>query len=148
MASVDRVVERYAALKSVQPFTWKGNEAIFSAEGVQFEVAFKARSINHRTYGPISGFQAGFYQRQWKDAPWKYKPTGEGNAMAIFATVSAIVKDFLTSRKPQYVWFVADEPTRVRLYNKLIRRMVVPGYEAEINAEGIYMLRRTKSVFE
>lgn len=145
---VERVAARYAALKNVLPFTWHRDVARFDVEGAGFDVEFKARHITHPKYGGIMGFQVAFYKRADKDAPWQYKPTGEGNALPIFATVGAIVRDFLVRRKPQYVWFVADEPSRVRLYNRLIQKLVVPGYDAEVTADGKYTLRRTKSVFE
>lgn len=148
MTPAARVARRYAALKDAQPFEWRGDIATFEVDGTKFEVQFKGKSINHPKYGGIRGFEAGFYRKQDKGAPWQYKPTGEGNAFAIFATVTAIVKDFLTKRKPEYVWFVADEPQRERLYNRLLKKLVVPGYEAEITDDGKYTLRRTKSVFD
>lgn len=144
----DRVAARFAALRDVRPFTWKGDVASFEIDGTVFEAAFKGRTITHPTHGRISGFEGSFYKRGDKGAPWMYKPTGEGKALPVFATVTAIVKHFLVHKKPPFVWFVADEATRVRLYNMLIRRMVVPGYEAEVTGEGMYTLRRTKSVFE
>ncbi len=143
-----RVAARYAALQSVLPFTWHRDLARFDVEGTTFEVEFKYRRINHPKHGGIEGYQVSFYKQRDKDAPWQYKPTGEGNALPILGTVSAVVRDFLVKRKPKYIWFVADEPARERLYNRLIRKLVVPGYDAEITDQGKYTLRRTKSVFE
>ena len=149
MASmVERVAARYALFQEVQPFIWRGNYATFYVDGVPFEVEFKGKSINHHKFGPISGYQVSFYKAAFKDAPWAFKPTGEGKALPILGTVVAIVKDFLAKRSPLYVWFVADEDTRARLYNRLIKRMVTPAYAAEITGHGLYTLRRTKSVFE
>jgi hypothetical protein len=142
------LARRYAALREALPFTWHGDIASFVSNGTAFEVAFKGRSIRHPKYGAISGFEVSFYRKSDKGAPWQYQPTGEGNAFSIFATVSAVVKEFLVKRKPSFVWFVADEPTRVRLYDKLLQKLVVPGYEAEVTDDGKYTLRRTKSVFD
>jgi hypothetical protein len=143
-----RIAQRFAALRDAQPFKWHGDYASFEIAGVPFEVAFKGKSINHPKYGPISGFEVGFYRKVDKGAPWQYKPTGEGHPFTIFATVSAVVREFLVRRKPSYIWFVADEPTRMRLYDKLLQKLVVPGYEAEVIDGGRYTLRRTKSVFD
>jgi hypothetical protein len=143
-----RVAQRFAALHGAQPYTWRGDYATFQVGETAFEVAFKGKSIVHPKYKGITGFEVGFYRKQDKGAPWQYKPTGEGNAFAIFATVTAVVKDFLIRRKPSFIWFVADEDTRARLYNKLIQKLVVPGYEAEVTGDGKYTLRRTKSVFD
>jgi hypothetical protein len=148
MTSAQAVAHRYAALRDAQPYTWHRDNALFEVDGVPFEVAFKGKSITHPKYGGISGFEVGFYRKQDKGAPWQYRPTGEGNPFAIFATVSAIIRDFLVKRKPSFVWFVADEPTRMRLYNKLLQKLVVPGYVAEVIDDGRYTLRRTKSVFD
>jgi hypothetical protein len=144
-----RLARRFvAALREPAPFTWRGDLASFELEGTLFEVAFKGKSIRHPKYGAISGFEVSFYRKADKGAPWQYKPTGEGNPFRIFATVNEVVKDFLIKRKPSFLWFVADEPTRVRLYNKLLQKLVVPGYEAEVTDDGKYTLRRTKSVFD
>lgn len=137
-------MNRAASLKDAQPYTWSGTTARFTAEGVPFEVEFKAQSIRHPTHGPITGFRLSFYKRADKDTPWQYKMTGEGKAFQILATVGAILRDFLTTKKPAFVWFVADEPSRTRLYDVLIQKMRLPGYVGEITADGKYTLRRLK----
>ncbi len=142
-ALAPKVAARYAAMHEALPFQWKGDIALFNVEGTAFEFAFKNRHITHPTYGPIQGFQAEFYKTNDKGMPWMYKPTGDGNAFVIFATVGAILREFLAKRKPLYVWFTADEPSRVRLYDALIRRMNVSGYVGEATATGKYTLRRT-----
>ena len=60
--------------------------------------------------------------------------TGDGDAMRIFASVIAIIKDFTKKEKPQQLAFSADKPawavdagkgqkgSREKLYKKLVQR--------------------------
>ena len=60
--------------------------------------------------------------------------TGEGDAMRIFATVIAIIRDFTKKEKPQELAFSADKPawmvdagkgqkgSREKLYKKMVQR--------------------------
>lgn len=45
--------------------------------------------------------------------------TGGGNAFQVFATVGAILRDFLRYRKPESIHFSAKEASRSKLYAKL-----------------------------
>ncbi len=46
--------------------------------------------------------------------------TGQGDALAIFATVRDIVMDFDRKVKSEFYKFGAKEPTRIRLYDRML----------------------------
>ncbi len=134
---------------------WKRDRAEFEvAAGPQAEkagfasiwyvVEFKNRSITHPKYGRISGYNISFFQKRSEGAPWQYKvDPGTVNPFQVFGGVAQAVKEFLTQRKPAYVWFTADEASRVKLYDRLIDKMLMPGYKAEVSGEGKYTIVRT-----
>ena len=49
--------------------------------------------------------------------------TGGGNAAQIFAIVLAGIRDFIAKFKPRYLIFDAAEPTRERLYRRMVNRL-------------------------
>jgi hypothetical protein len=56
--------------------------------------------------------------------------TGEGNALKIFGTVVAIVKEFVAAEKPEFMTFSAkkDETSRVKFYKRLAKKLEAVGY--------------------
>lgn len=57
----------------------------------------------------------------------EYGVTGAGDAGAIFATVMSAIKDYIATRKPDFITFNAKEPSRQKLYSRMVSRM--PGYQ-------------------
>lgn len=49
--------------------------------------------------------------------------SGDGQSFQIFATVAAILKDFISSNPPQPIRFSAKEPSRAKLYQRLAQMM-------------------------
>lgn len=49
--------------------------------------------------------------------------TGGGNAFQVFATVSAILRDYLAHRKPSGITFTAKGSSRIKLYQRLAKSM-------------------------
>jgi len=132
------------------PIKWKGDKATFAIGDMGYTIAFKRKSIRHPKYGQINGVEVGFYQTRSEGAPWQYLQTDspEVNAFQVFGTVLQAVKEFAGKvSPPEYMWFVADEPSRVRLYDALLRRVDVPGYRSEVTGDGKYTLVREKSLF-
>lgn len=58
-------------------------------------------------------------------SPNAYGITKTGGSFAIFATMSEILKDFVQKKKPHRIQFTAraSEPSRVRLYQRLVDRV-------------------------
>ncbi len=74
--------------------------------------------------------------------------SGTGHAFQVFATVVAILKDFLRQVKPAKVYFSADEtePSRISLYNRFIDSVsdVIPGFRGRRVSQGVYEIARRK----
>lgn len=49
--------------------------------------------------------------------------TGSGNAIQIFNTVLAGIRDFIAKYTPNYLVFDAEEPSRVKLYTRIVQRL-------------------------
>jgi hypothetical protein len=49
-----------------------------------------------------------------------------GDAPRVFATVIAVMVDFMTSKQPDYVYFSSkvSEPSRIKLYDAMVRKAV------------------------
>lgn len=76
-----------------------------------------------------------------------YKIQDTGNARRVFATVIEIAKKEIKRRKPNYIFFTADEPSRIRLYDAFIKRLdkELPSYEIKPDTRpGVYILTRKK----
>lgn len=74
-----------------------------------------------------------------------YKATSTGNEFEVFATIKAIVNDFVTKKQPTNFQFSAasDEPTRIRLYDRMAKGLSDQhGYKLERKAGdgGIYYI--------
>lgn len=56
--------------------------------------------------------------------------TGEGDAMKILSTVTAITKEFVRDKSPGYLIFEADkgEKSRSKVYRHMLRRIKIPHY--------------------
>lgn len=69
---------------------------------------------------------------------------GTGDAFAVFATVLTITKAFLQTARPLSVEFSAEEPSRIKLYDRFISfiRGRIPNYQGKITAQGEYLLIR------
>ncbi len=138
------------SLSSAVDYKWvKSDRAVFSIEDatngtIPYVIHFKARNITHPKYGRISGYQVEFFQKADEELPWKYQLSATGHAFTILATVQKALAEFLLKQKPDYVWFVADEDSRMRLYDRLVSKMKLDGYAAERTDEGKYTIRRLK----
>jgi hypothetical protein len=84
------------------------------------------------------------------DVPARYGTDilGTGNAFRTFATVSAIMKDFLKAINPNVFYFSAEEPSRVRLYDRFAKQIKkITGYKfAKLLGEDdvLYILSKKK----
>ena len=53
--------------------------------------------------------------------------TGQGDASSIFATVFTAIKDYIAKYQPDFITFAAKEPSRRKLYSRMVTRL--PGYQ-------------------
>lgn len=77
---------------------------------------------------------------------WQTGITKTGQAFTIFATILAIMKDFVSTHHPNEIYFTADEPSRQKLYSRLGRmaRSLDPTYSYDSSGEpGQFRVYRT-----
>ena len=99
------------------PITWDRDRAMFkTADGRPGIVTFTP------TYDEYSLVDVEFSVQD------EFGVTGGGDAAAIFATVYSAIKDYIASRKPDFITFSAEEPSRQKLYSRMITR--IPGYQS------------------
>jgi hypothetical protein len=67
------------------------------------------------------------------DSRNEYGATGSGNELAVFATLKAILKEFIKAKKPGVIKFDADksEGNRVNLYTRLVKKNIPFGYKLQ-----------------
>jgi len=65
----------------------------------------------------------------------KLNVTGSGGELEVFSTIVEIMKMIIKEKSPTELRFTAEksEASRVKLYDKLINRIKVPGYDTEID---------------
>ena len=102
------------------PITWDRDRAIFkTADGRPGIVSFDADNPAPGDYSLVD------VEFSIQD---EFGVTGRGDATAIFATVHSAIKDYVASHKPDFITFSADEPSRKKLYSRMVSRM--PGYQS------------------
>ena len=81
---------------------------------IQWEFTFAL--VKSQSAGPRSG---------------KYGITGSGHAFAVFATVIAVMKEFIAKYRPDLMHFTATEASRAKLYDRFIKDVssVISGYQ-------------------
>ena len=92
-----------------------------TAQGNEIEVIF-AKALLDQDLWDIS------FQIEFKDESGRWRRTFDisntGDAPRIFATVLAVMSDFVERSTPDYIYFssATSEPSRVKLYNAMVRR--------------------------
>ena len=100
------------------PITWSRNRAHFkTANGRPGVITFEADSPDEGDYSLVD------IEFSVQD---EFGVTGAGDASAIFATVHSAIKDYIATHKPDFITFNAKEPSRRKLYSRMVGRM--PGY--------------------
>ena len=71
---------------------------------------------------------------------------GTGESIPIFATVIAILREFIQRARPVRIAFTAEEPSRIKLYDRFIRmiqqQQALPNYTAKNVGRGEYVIMR------
>lgn len=87
---------------------------------------------------------ASFYLVKGGQHDWRI--TGTGNEYKVFATVIAIIKNFLAQEggDVQYLHISAKEQSRTKLYARMIRSFNMPTFSYILNGEKAYMVKVKK----
>ena len=159
--SVGTLVERFdnptfESLPYKQIESWSdATKYRFAYEGEPYDVEFIATEREVPPNGEfLSGFNVSFFRERDSDhlqgqERGKYALTGGGGALPVLGTVVAIMRSFVETYRPAFLRFTADErePSRVRLYEKMIVRTRLDGYEPVVTppsagAVQFYLIQR------
>ena len=110
------------------PYQWyltpeSGQEARFTLEDMEYFVSFEY--YEKGVYNLVFGVEEETVARKFGGGRDPYAVNnfgilGTGKSYDVFSTVIAVLKDFLVKRHPQVVFFSAEEPSRRKLYDRLI----------------------------
>ena len=71
--------------------------------------------------------------------------TGAGKPIEVFNGALAAMKEFVKGTKPKYIYFSAKEPSRMKLYNLMVKKLASSAGFKVINAsQGNYLLHNKK----
>lgn len=62
--------------------------------------------------------------------------TNTGNALQVFATIKAMVSEFIKLNNPEAILFTAKEPSRVKLYDRMAKLFVAIGFRLDVDDSG------------
>jgi hypothetical protein len=101
------------------PITWNRNTARFkTANGRPGVVTFESDEPAEGDYSLVD------VEFSVQD---EFGVTGQGDASSIFATVFTAIKEYIATHSPDFITFAADEPSRRKLYSRMVTRL--PGYQ-------------------
>jgi hypothetical protein len=101
------------------PITWKRNRAYFkTANGRPGVVMFDSDEPAEGDYSLVD------IEFSIQD---EFGVTGQGDASSIFATVFTAIREYIANNSPDFITFDAKEPSRQKLYNRMVTRL--PGYQ-------------------
>ena len=104
------------------------NKHEFCAE---FESNGRTIRVDIEEMGGNFGWDIGFIEKSGKNGGMgDWAATGSGGELEVFATVKAIVHQFLQEYKPKKIGFASDrsELNRGKLYDRFVKRGMFPGY--------------------
>ena len=86
-------------------------------------------------------YDASFYLHTGhEETSWQI--SGTGNEYKVFATVMAIIKEFLTKEPDtEYIHMAASEPSRIKLYNRMARASGMAVLTFKTENEQRYLLK-------
>ena len=71
--------------------------------------------------------------------------TGEGKPIEVFNKTLVATKEFVKGAKPKYIYFSAKEPSRMKLYNLMVKKLASGAGFKVINAsQGNYLLQNRR----
>lgn len=78
------------------------------------------------------------YQPRFKDG---YTITDTGHQYSVFTTIMEIMKDFSQLYPVEWWYFTADEPSRKKLYNRMINRFEKTHFNIDIDFRRHYVVK-------
>lgn len=155
MQTFSEFIELNEVFNKVLPYKWtqRSNDfhkASFTApNGKQYLVALKY-------FEPFKNYNGEDYEGYWNlnfrieddrlmRLDKEFDILGTGDQFVVFATVIAVLKDFVSRVRPTRIEFSASEPSRIKLYNRfiaLVGRSLI-GYKGTQLDQGEYLIAKT-----
>jgi len=101
-------------INGVRELYSKNEDAQFLLQGIDGKD--KVVSVEFALKAKVSS-----YGDEWSEV--KHGVTGTGNAYAVFSTVINIIEDYLKNNPAKYLRIVAEEPSRRKLYARMVQAM-------------------------
>ena len=71
--------------------------------------------------------------------------TGAGKPIEVFNGALAAIKEFVKGAKPKYIYFSAKEPSRMKLYNLMVKKLASGlGFKVINASQGNYLLQKKR----
>jgi len=71
--------------------------------------------------------------------------TGGGKPIEVFNAALAAIKEFVKGAKPKYIYFSAKEPSRMKLYNLMVKKLASGlGFKVINASQGNYLLQKKR----
>lgn len=100
-----------------QPADWTWIER----DPKEWEASFKINDVRYRVF--LIGQDGRSVSLSFATGDNREDITGDGNAFQVFATLKAILDDFLRHRKPKSISFSANESSRIKLYHRMANQL-------------------------
>ena len=90
-------------------------------------------------------WSVGFVQAGTGKGSARHDITGEGKPIEVFNKALVAMKEFVKGAKPKYIYFSAKEPSRMKLYNLMVKKLASGAGFKVINAsQGNYLLQNRR----
>ena len=90
-------------------------------------------------------WSVGFVQDATRKGKARIDITGEGKPIEVFNKTLAAMKEFVKGAKPKYIYFSAKEPSRMKLYNLMVKKLASGmGFKVINASQGNYLLQNKR----
>ena len=90
-------------------------------------------------------WSVGFVQDATRKGKARIDITGEGKPIEVFNKTLVAMKEFVKGAKPKYIYFSAKEPSRMKLYNLMVKKLASGmGFKVINASQGNYLLQNRR----
>jgi len=110
--------------ESASNLTWKDGESNELYQGFTATAKDKKDNILKYNFYEFPKYDLTAIEFSRAVGPWgdNYSIDKAGDQYTVFATLLQAIKNYLSSDKPEYIFFAAKEPSRVKLYQTFVNR--------------------------
>ena len=90
-------------------------------------------------------WSVGFVQDATRKGKARIDITGEGKPIEVFNKTLVAMKEFVKGAKPKYIYFSAKEPSRMKLYNLMVKKLASGvGFKVINASQGNYLFQNKR----